>query len=171
MSNMLTLYLYNNSINDLTPLSGMTAMTELRIYVNNISNISPLSSCTRLVTLMLDDNTISDLTPLSGITSLQYLYLARNSIVDVSPLASLAGLKVVSLLSNSIGGQNVGNVDNLASLTAASTILLGDNTSMSCSEVTTLIGSLGSPPVNLNASGSSSGYPHTAIAGSNCTNP
>jgi len=61
---------------------------------------------------------------------------------------------------------NDANVDNLASQTAASTILLGDNTSMSCSEVTTLIGSLGSPPVNLNASGSSSGYPHAVIAGS-----
>lgn len=169
LSQLVTLHLYQNSIADITPLAGLTALTELRIYTNNIVNVSPLTGLSSLKTLMLDENSIVDVAPLSGLISLQYLYLSTNSIVDVNPLASLTGLKTLSLLNNTIGGQGVGNVDDLVSLTVANAIILGSNPGMSCAELTALIDALGSPPVSVHPTGSL--VAGTAQPGTNCTNP
>jgi len=169
MTGMLRLQIYTNSISDLSPLSGMTSLEWLYAYQNNISDVTPLSGLTSLTQLWLEENSIVDVSPLSGLSSIINLALSNNSIVDVSPLASVTSVQVLKLLTNSIGGQGVGNVDSLSTLTSASAIYLGSNLSMSCAEITSLISALGAPPVNIHPTGST---PSPApLDGSNCTNP
>ena len=69
-------------ISDLTPLAGLTNLTELDLYNNKISDLTPLTGLTNLEWLNLSDNNISDLTPLTGLTNLKNLHLASNNITD-----------------------------------------------------------------------------------------
>ena len=67
-------------ISDLTPLAGLTNLTELVLDDNNISDITPLAGLTNLEVLQLGENKISDLTPLAGLTYLEVLELWENNI-------------------------------------------------------------------------------------------
>ncbi|WOO91909.1 leucine-rich repeat domain-containing protein (plasmid) [Mollicutes bacterium LVI A0078] len=69
----------NNSISDITPLSGLTNLTYLYLYTS-ISDITPLSGLTNLTDLYLGNNSISDITPLSGLTNLTDLDLGTQTI-------------------------------------------------------------------------------------------
>ena len=170
MTKMDDLGLINNNVNDISAMSGLINMTTLSLDANNISDVSALSGLTRLSNVTLMGNNISDISAFSSLTDMIYLSLDGNNISDVSPLSFLTNLKTVSLYSNSIGGPGVGNVDTLTSLTSATSIRLGgfSNISMSCSELTTLINALGSPPVDMDNNASTTDF---ANNGFNCTNP
>jgi len=168
MTRLTILSLWGNSISDITPLAEMTSLTSLYLYSNNISDITPLAGMTGLTQLHLYDNNIGDITPLAGLTSLTRLLLRSNNISDITPLAGLTSLIHLGLNDNNIGGQNVGNVDTLTSLINATRIYLNDNTGMSCSELTTLINALGSPPVDTDNNTETT---DVATNGVNCTNP
>ena len=56
-----------DKVRDVTPLAGLTALTELDLY----------------------DNQIQDVAPLAGLTALRGLYIGHNPIQDVAPLAGL----------------------------------------------------------------------------------
>ena len=79
-------FINSNAISDLSPLSGLTALTLLDLEGNNISDISALSGLTNLIVLYLGDNSISDISALSGLTNLVVLWLWDNLISDISPL-------------------------------------------------------------------------------------
>ncbi|MEE8388007.1 MAG: hypothetical protein V3R65_05475, partial [Acidiferrobacterales bacterium] len=87
---------------------------------------------------------------------------------DVVVSQNLTSLTVLLLYNNSIGGQGVGNVNSLTSLTSATEIGLSGNIGMSCAELGTLITALGSPPVDTDYN---TGTTDTATDGVNCTNP
>ncbi len=62
------LSLFDNSITDISPLSGLTSLTSLRIGLNSISDMSPLSGLTSLtLETISSDATIDDATYESGI--------------------------------------------------------------------------------------------------------
>ncbi len=86
LSNLTFLALPGNSISDLTPLAGLTQLTDLQLG-NSISDLTPLAGLTQLTKLQLTSNSISDLTPLAGLTQLTFLKLDGNSISDLTPLA------------------------------------------------------------------------------------
>ena len=64
----------------------------LRLEENSISDVSALSGMTSLEKLNLHINNISDVSGLSGLTNLTSLTLYNNSIVDISPLVTNTGL-------------------------------------------------------------------------------
>ena len=72
----------------------------------------------------------------------------------------------LDLNDNSLGGQNIGNVDELDVL-SLSRVMLSGNLNMSCVELGELIGALGSPPVDTDSNFSSV---DAATPGINCTN-
>ena len=123
--NLSTLYLSNNSITNVSPLSGLsnlrclnlsennidgnisallglTGLTCLRLGGNEIDDVSPLSGLVNLSTLILSDNNISDVSPLSGLVNLSTLDLSDNDISDISPLSGLIGLDWLDLSNNSV---------------------------------------------------------------------
>ena len=93
----------SNSISDLSPLSGLTKLTELNLFRNTIADLSPLSNLTELIELDLSGNVyISDLSPLSGLTGMRTLQLYSNNISDLSPLSSLTDLRWLGVSNNLI---------------------------------------------------------------------
>ena len=101
---MLKLWGPNNSISNISPLSGLTDLTWLDISGtgNSISDISSLSGLTKLTTLKLGGNSISDISSLSGLTKLTDLRLGRNRISAIDSLASLTNLTELRLDHNRI---------------------------------------------------------------------
>jgi len=102
LSALTELYLKNNQISDLQPLSGLTNLTYLDLNGNQISNLQPLSGFTNLILLDLSQNQISDLQPLSSLTKLAALDLSFNQISNLQPLSSLTKLELLGLGSNQI---------------------------------------------------------------------
>ncbi|MCH7550036.1 MAG: TonB-dependent receptor, partial [Candidatus Krumholzibacteriota bacterium] len=84
--------LSDNQISDVSPMSGMVALTKLELNDNQISDVSPLSSLKALRSLELSNNQISDVSPLSNLTALTTLTLKNNLIRDVSSLTNLMAL-------------------------------------------------------------------------------
>nr|WP_277996021.1 leucine-rich repeat domain-containing protein [Aphanizomenon flos-aquae] len=56
---MTTLYLSENQISDIKPLSNLTNLTSLTLRVNQISDIKPLSNLTNLTFLTLLGNPLT----------------------------------------------------------------------------------------------------------------
>ncbi len=103
LTKLTELYLHRNMIYDIAPLSNLTALEKLDVSANfHISDISPLSGMTRLRTLYLYTNEISDLSPLSGLTDLRWLSLSNNLIWDLSPLSGLTELRGLALNINAV---------------------------------------------------------------------
>ena len=188
--NITKLSLKNNSISDLEPLSGLSKLTSLSLNSNSISNIEPLGNLNNLTSLHLHNNdisdvsafsslgklnylslyknSISDVSGLSGLRQLTSLYLNSNKIRDVSPLKNLVNLTFLDLGRNNIGGKGVGRVDSLTSLGNVKNMHLTRNPEISCDELSVLVTTLGSPPVDTD--GISSNF-DVATAGTNCTKP
>ena len=77
--------LSNNQITDISPLAGLTNLTNfglLNLGRNKISDLSPLAGLTNLERLNLSYNQISDLSPLKGLTNLKSLDLSGNPIPE-----------------------------------------------------------------------------------------
>ena len=91
---LLAVRLPNNSITDISPLSGLTNLIEIILDGNlNLTDISPLSGLTSLELLSLRDNSITDISALSDLTSLTTLRLDNNSdLSDIQPLLDNTGL-------------------------------------------------------------------------------
>ncbi|MDE7397943.1 MAG: leucine-rich repeat domain-containing protein [Oscillospiraceae bacterium] len=82
LKNFRELYLSSNSIDDITPLSGLTNLTNLNLG---------------------HSDRISDLTPLEGLINLTDFDLAFTKIDDIKPLAKLNNLTMVVLRGCGIG--------------------------------------------------------------------
>ncbi|HBE18484.1 MAG TPA: hypothetical protein DDW51_12930 [Cyanobacteria bacterium UBA11367] len=89
---MTELYLDDNLLTDISPLSTLTKLTWLSLDNNFLTDISPLSTLTNLTELSLDNNKITDISPLSTLTNLNWLSLDNNLLTDISPLQSLGNL-------------------------------------------------------------------------------
>ena len=113
----------SNSISDLSPLSGLTKLTELNLFRNTIADLSPLSNLTELIELDLSGNVyISDLSPLSGLAGMRTLQLYSNNISDLSPLSNLTDLRWLGVSNNLIW-----DIVPLSSLTELRGVSLSNN--------------------------------------------
>ncbi|MDE0453144.1 MAG: leucine-rich repeat domain-containing protein [Gammaproteobacteria bacterium] len=129
-----TFYAWESQIRDLTGLEfAISLKDELWLRENEISDLSPLSRLTNLQSLVLSDNAVADISPLADLTSLVRLSLAKNRIRDVSPLGNLPLLTGLSLSENEIS-----NVEPLANVTALRTLHLGANDIEDISAMTSL---------------------------------
>ena len=81
--NLKELYLWNNQIADLTPLSALVNLEQLWLMNNQITDLTPLSALVKLKTLNLDNNQIADLNPLSALVNLKVLWLRDNQIAGI----------------------------------------------------------------------------------------
>ena len=118
------LYLWDNSISDISVLSGLTSLKGLDLNGNKINNsdLSALSGLTSLYHLELTNNSLSDLSALSGLTSLGSLFLRFNLISDLSALSGLTRLKRLGLTHNLIRDISV-----LSGMTSLEMLDLQDN--------------------------------------------
>ena len=82
---------------NLSPLSGLSKLTQLSLNAAHIVNLLPLAGLTSLQTLDLTNNDVSNLAPLSGLTNLASLNLNENQVTDIHALAGLTSLLVLDL--------------------------------------------------------------------------
>jgi internalin A len=144
LTSITDLFLTNNSISDLTPIStlsnlthlyvnSLTNLSSLSLYGNNISDISGVtwSGLTSLTSLNLNSNDLDsvDLTNISGLTTLNYLGLNYNNITTLNDLSGLTNLTSLVLNNNSITDLSPigsGNAQ-LAGFASGNTITLNGN--------------------------------------------
>ena len=110
-------------ISDITPLAGLTKLTELNFANNLISDVTPLKNLTNLTRLDLRANNISDLTPLKNLTKLEYLNLDNDHLIsDITPLAGLTKLTELS-----IAWAHISDIKSLTNLTDLMSLTLYGN--------------------------------------------
>ncbi|NLP51883.1 leucine-rich repeat domain-containing protein [Bacillus sp. RO1] len=100
--NLEILFLYDNSIQDLSPLAGLTKLFMLDIEENNVTDINPLSNLTNLYILGLGNNPITKIDALVGLTNLEGLLLHNTKISDISGLANLIHLTFITLADTNV---------------------------------------------------------------------
>ena len=98
-----SLGLVRNKIQDLSPLSGLTGLGHLNLGSNQISDLRPLAGLTRLEFLHLWSNQIKDISPLAGLVNLKNLNLSGNQIADISALVGLVNLENFDIRRNEPG--------------------------------------------------------------------
>jgi hypothetical protein len=112
-----------DTIRSLAGLERCTNVTTLYLSLEAIEDISPLAALKEMKYLLLDQNNrIHDLTPLSGLAELEYLDINQNQITDVSPLAGLTKLVYLNIMYNPIG-----DISMLGGLTALEQLWLSQN--------------------------------------------
>lgn len=100
--NLSTLYVFDNSIADITPLAKLTTLSDLLLGNNQVTNLAPLAGLINLTTLDVASNQISDIAPLAGLTRLTALDLGTNQITDIRALAELKSLSELLLEYNQV---------------------------------------------------------------------
>ena len=96
------LNLSNNYLTDVTPLAGLTQVTRLWLSDNELTDVTPLAGLIQVMTLWLSDNQLTDVTPLVGLTQMTELNLSNNYLTDVTPLADVTQVKRLELQHNHI---------------------------------------------------------------------
>jgi Leucine-rich repeat (LRR) protein len=91
-SNLKTLSLYYNQIQEIPDLSNLHQLNSLNVKHNQVTKISKLSSVPSLLHLSLADNAIDNIDALSTLNNLDLLDLENNEISDISSLVSNNGL-------------------------------------------------------------------------------
>ena len=109
-------------IEDLSSLSAMTQLRRLYLHDNGVADISPLSELSDLRTLDLSGNGISDISALAAMTRLSRLDLGDTGVVDIAPLAGLVELGNLNL-----SGNDIEDVSALSAMTRLRNLYLGDN--------------------------------------------
>ena len=81
----------------LEDLRMMPNIEELYIQNQQITDIGPISSLTKLRYLQLGQNPTSDLSPLEGLIYLEEIHLSIGTFIDISPLTRLPNLKFLEI--------------------------------------------------------------------------
>jgi hypothetical protein len=110
------LVLAHNCIADISPLAGLTKLGSLMLGSNEIEDVSPFSNLSHLNLLMLDDNRIKDVSALAGLSAVEHLCLTGNQVTDISPLVGLPRLRILELAYNNIS--DISPLDDIRNLVA-----------------------------------------------------
>ncbi|HOW69466.1 MAG TPA: hypothetical protein PKY77_02595 [Phycisphaerae bacterium] len=114
------LYMVDNKIRSVAPLAPMTSLKSLDVMHNFIGSISSLSGLTRLETLKVDWQQNKAITSLNGVQNmakLKWLGCSGNSITSLAPVAGLSSLQTLNATHNDISGYTgVTGLPNLRTL-------------------------------------------------------
>ena len=87
--NLTNLYVPDQEITDITPLSDLYQLRFLELNGNQIRNACPIANLTQLSNLLISDNQIEDIGCFSRLTALTDLLASNNNIHTIAPLAKL----------------------------------------------------------------------------------
>ena len=108
---LISLDLSQNTISDITQISGMNNLSYLSLSNNMIADFTPLSALTSLKTLDISKNLASDISALSTLGHLNELKADNNQITDFSPVCSLSSLARLAFGQPDNGGAGYGEAD------------------------------------------------------------
>ena len=117
------LYADNNSIVDLSPLSGVKSLFKLQLNFNQIQDLGPLSGLGMSLRLLeFTGNQVKDLSPLKNLRKLNYVIGGKNKVRDLQPLADMTDLEAIGLWANEIE-----SIEALSSVPNLLVLSLGGN--------------------------------------------
>jgi Leucine-rich repeat (LRR) protein len=93
LSDLVDLNLAQTSVDDLAPLTGLTALQSLGLTGTAVADLSPLARLTALQHVALSQTSVADLGPLANLTALNSLSIDETGVTDLSPLAELTSLQ------------------------------------------------------------------------------
>ena len=128
------LYLEDNQLTDISPLSGLANLSRLHLNDNQLADISPLSKLTNLSELSLNSNRLTDISPLSDLVNLSILHLNYNQLTDILPLSKLMNLSQLSLDDNQLT-----DISSLSNLVKLSELFLSQNQLTDISPLSNLV--------------------------------
>lgn len=114
--------LANNPIENVDTLGDLTNLTVLNLCTVDAANFHPLARLTRLRRFSLCQTDISDIGFVRGMTDLESLFLGYNSIADLAPLADKK-----SLISLHVNHNDIIDIAPLVSLVRLEKLVLSDN--------------------------------------------
>ena len=91
-----------NSVSDISPLRGLTNLSDLKLYKNLVSDLSPIAGLINLFWLNVTECNVSDLSPVAGLIKLEGLEISTNNISDLSPIAGLIKLRALDFHHNDV---------------------------------------------------------------------
>ncbi len=116
LTDVTDMYLYNNQIEDLTPLKDLTTLSFLELNFNNVSDLKGLENITSLEFLMVANNSVEDLHELTNLTNLFHLEFEKNYLInDIEPLRNLTNLERLYIDNNLIN--DISPLEGLTKLT------------------------------------------------------
>jgi hypothetical protein len=98
LSALTTLSVSASRVGDLLPLAGLNALTELSINFTQVRDLTPLAGLSALKTLsLLHSSQVVDISALSGLSELTGLYIGHTQVSDLSPLSRLNALRDLNI--------------------------------------------------------------------------
>lgn len=126
--------LSQNSLKDLSPISGNTGMDTLLLQGNAVSNISFLTGMHSLRVLNLSGNSLKDSGPVSACTALEELDVSVNNLSSLKGVDKLSGLVKLNASRNKLT-----TVEGLGSCVNLVELVLSDNTLEEIDSLVTLV--------------------------------
>lgn len=102
MTELQQLYLANNVVNAVDAFSGLQKLEALDISYNAVSSLAPLRGLQNLKTLLAPNNQIGSVRELNSLTALEVLDVSHNNITDISGLSSLTALIELEASNNAL---------------------------------------------------------------------
>ena len=93
LTNLTTLQLPCNRIDDINVLGGLVKLATLNLSDNRVTDVSVLAKCISLNSLYVSSNQISDLSFVAGLAQLEYLHFTKTLVCDITFISSLPLLK------------------------------------------------------------------------------
>ena len=122
LKNLKSLWLVEiEDLRDITPIAGLTQLTEFTLANIHIDDLAPLAELKNLTDLRLNDNYITDISALSELTNLTELRLYNNLVKDISSLEGLTNLTFLVLHSST------NDISALAGMTKLDKLILHKN--------------------------------------------
>ena len=122
MATLVELIIDHNAIVDLSALSGLINLEKLDVSYNSLTSLAPLATCAKLNWLDAGNNAIETLDTVDKLTGLKHLALDANQVKDISILASCTTLTELSVANNDIS-----DISMLSALTALEVLNFSDN--------------------------------------------
>ncbi len=122
MATLVELIMDHNAIVDLSALSGLINLEKLDVSYNSLTSLAPLATCAKLNWLDAGNNAIETLDTVDKLTGLKHLALDANQVKDISILASCTTLTELSVANNDIS-----DISMLSALTALEVLSFSDN--------------------------------------------
>ncbi|MCJ8272266.1 MAG: hypothetical protein MJK04_23055, partial [Psychrosphaera sp.] len=105
-----------NAFEDLTPLSGLTGLTEVDLISSQLADLSPLASLSQLDTLAIESNKVTDISSLAGLDTLTDASFTSNGLTDLTDFKQWKNLEKLYLETPNV--TNIKPLDQLEGLTS-----------------------------------------------------
>lgn len=103
------LYLFDNLISDLRPVSGLQQLKTLNVSTNRVSDLPAMPAS--LVSLTFSNNMVADLAPLSGLRFLTTVNGQNNRVPRLAPLATATAVNRIDLRDNRISVMPLNSIE------------------------------------------------------------